>query len=300
MELFISIFIISTASYLLASTAGLFSEKSGVVNIAIEGMMIMGALTYSLFLKTTDPNSDHSYMQYIALIAVMLVGIIFSLILSLGAVTFMGDNIIVGTAINILAPGLAILITKALNNGNELIKLGNYQDMQVFGKSGHFYIFLAISFLIIIATWFVFNKTKFGLRIKAAGENPNALAAAGVNVNKIRYQSLMISGALAALAGAFAVNIVNTFTGNMNGMGYIAIALLIMSQWNILYIPLSSLLFSIIYALSYSYLTLSFLQDVPKIIFDILPFLLPIITMMIFKSKGAPNSLGKPYNKEQR
>ncbi len=298
----LGVFIVAFSAYLLVSTGGLFSEKSGTVNIALDGMMIMGAFTYGIVLTTLDSTGENAGMQYLALLIVPIVGVLFSLLLAVSTVNFMADHVIAGTALNLMAPAFAMLVL-VMGTGQDFVRWGLYDVIPGTDSfSYHFLAFLAIALVTFAIGYFVLNKTTFGLRLKAAGENPNALAAGGVNVNQIKYAGIMISGALAALGGAIAMPIfANNFLGNVRGMGYMAIAIIIMGQWTMGGIFAGSVLFSALMAFTANYSI--FFPDgsnVPVQVFEMLPFILPIITMMIFKAKQGPNALGEPYNKEQR
>ncbi len=295
------VFIIAFSAYLLVSTGGLFSEKSGTVNIALDGMMIMGAFTYGIVLTTLDPNGENAGMQYLALLIVPIVGVLFSLLLAIPTVNFMGDHVIVGTALNLIAPAFAMLVL-VMGTGQDFVRWSLYDVMEGTDSfSVHFFAFFAIAVVTFIIGYFVLNKTTFGLRLKAAGENPNALAAGGVDVNKMKYAGIMISGALAALGGAIAMPIfANNFLGNVRGMGFMAIAIIIMGQWTMMGILGGTVLFSILMAFTANYGIFFTNESIPKEVIEMLPFILPIVTMMIFKTKQGPNALGEPYSKEQR
>ncbi len=297
----LGVFIVAFSAYLLVSTGGLFSEKSGTVNIALDGMMIMGAFTYGIVLTTLDSTGENAGMQYVALLIVPIVGVLFSLLLAVSTVNFMADHIIAGTALNLIAPAFAMLVL-VMGTEQDFVRWGLYDVVPGTDNfSYHFFAFLAIALVTFAIGYFVLNKTTFGLRLKAVGENPNALAAGGVDVNKLKYAGIMISGALAALGGAIAMPIfANNFLGNVRGMGYMAIAIIIMGQWTMLGILGGTVLFSTLMAFTANYVVFFPQEAIPKQIFEMLPFVLPIVTMMIFKSKQGPSALGQPYNKEQR
>lgn len=287
--------------YIFAAQAGVFSEKSGIINIGIEGMMVFGALMYASILQTFDPtpagNWSNSGYQYLTFFICFITGSLVSLLLSIPTILFSANQVITGTALNIFAFGVTLLIFDSNPGWGGNLSVKEYEDILVGGKSGHILIFLAIAIIFTLISWCIINKTKFGLRLKASGENPNALAAAGVNVNKIRFIAIAISGMFATMAGAMAARFFGSFNGSVRGMGFIAIGILIMGQWTIEGVFISSLLFSAVSAITR---VESIIQTIPREAAFAIQFTLPIITLMIFQSKGAPKAIGKPYNKEKR
>ncbi len=300
-SLILESFIVLWASYMLASLAGLFSEKSGIVNIGLNGIMVMGAMSFSIVMASTQMRDTFGvYTPFIGLIVGGGVGILVSLLFGFFVINLYSDQIIVGTAINIIAAALSIIIIKSIYHQDFI----NFTvDNPAFSSEmiiNVIYIaFLVIAILIMIFCFFIFKNTKFGMRIKASGENPYALETSGVSVNKIRYQSVIISGFLAGMAGAIAMqSMQNNFQGTVNGMGYIAIAILIFGQWKVIGITIGSFVIAILMAIGQYWLTFDI--NFPSEIVNTLPFVIPILVMMVTKTSNAPKMVGKPFKKDER
>lgn len=306
MDTFISfmlLFLAGSASYYLVSTAGLFSEKSGTVNIALEGTMIMGLLAYYLVLSqgfdsnNLDNNMPVFILNLLGWLAAIAIGMLYMMLLAYPTIKYMSNHVITGTALNILAPALSILILHGMGENNLSV------NSLVFGAETNGFIWMFLGFFVIAAailfiSWYVINRTNFGLRLRAAGENPHSLESAGVSVSKTRYQSLAIAGALAGLGGAFAIALFPLFEGAVNGMGYIALAILITGNWTIKGNIMWSTLFAVLVSLTRQYDLLSWLQFVPEEIISMIPFIIPVVALVFVKDSKAPTSAGIPYNKE--
>ncbi|RKX67454.1 MAG: hypothetical protein DRP42_00220 [Tenericutes bacterium] len=217
--------------YSLASSSVLVSERSGTVNISIEGTMIMGAITQLVLLS---PNG--AGMIELGVVGILLsllvagaIGSIFGLLLGIAVITFKGDHVIVGTALNLLAPVLSLMIaitvfgtTSGGNSPPSPLRPGNFDYLSL--------VFMGIGIMVLFGSWFYLAKTKSGLRLKSAGENPYSLETAGVSVSRQRYMALIVAGFLGGMSGAMASHTFTNFQHTVTGMGFIAIAILIFGQ----------------------------------------------------------------------
>lgn len=301
--------------YMIASLSGLFAERSGTINLSINGGMIIGAMSYFLMARGMlyDPNVPE-YMQLELTIPVLLSSVLIGMIggmlitslLSFAAINLKGDQVVVGTAINILAPVISLIAMYAATQEDHL-KAPWYRILPVFGSQTDmptYMIALIIAFIILgiaLLAWLLLNKTRFGLRIRAAGENPNALAAAGVSVLTVRHMAMLISGALAGLAGALAAALapsLSTYYNNVSGMGFIALAILIMGQWRTIWMIIGALAISFLFATMEQYgVTLGNQQFLLKMV----PYLGTVaILPLVSKWSKAPKAVGVPYDKAQR
>lgn len=273
--------------YLIASLAALVSEKSGSVNISIEGTMIFGGTIFVLMMRMAafqPTGSMASFGLYIALIISALGGVVLSAVYSYATVNFMSDQIIVGTAINILTPALGFILIGGIV-GNPEISVGQtnwylYAANDVNGFNISFMTFMLIAIGLIIIFWTLLNKTRWGLRLKSAGENPYALETSGISVAKTRWIANAIVGGLAGIAGGMAVATFLIWGQSVNGMGYIAIAILIFGQWRIEGIAIGSLIMSALFAVVRSN---SFPPSIPREVLNIIPFVLPLVILVFLK-----------------
>ncbi|WP_033161358.1 ABC transporter permease [[Mycoplasma] collis] len=290
----------------LSSLSGLFSEKVGIVNIAIESMIIIGATFYlmlSHLLKTTNP-----WFQIPLFMAASLATGLFALLHGIITIRLKGDHIISGVALNLLAPAIALILLKLVgvsnrfeSNLNELALSSNV--INDWKNIISFKLFLVI-FIFIIAI-VLLNKTKWGLRLKSIGENPQAADVAGINVNSFKWQGVFISGLLAGIAGSIFGQLRGiAFSANAEGLGFLALTVLIMSQWKPSIILVVSILFSLIYSTGLSLSTgqgaFVALKDYGKF-FNALPFFITLIILFATSKKiQMPAALGIPYDKSLR
>lgn len=288
---------------IFGALAGLISERSGVTNIGIEGMMTIGALIFAVFAKSVG-GSWGNWSQIIALLCAGLVGMLFAVLHAFAAVTLKADQIISGVAINILAAAIALFVVQLPGN-NGFIAFNTIYQLPKIGASEFFNMYLLIAIIVIIVIGLALKYTKWGLRHIATGENPNAADAAGINVIKRRYAAVLLSGFLAAMAGAvFTMYASGTFRAVVNGNGFLAIAILIFGQWRVPLITLGAALFAIVETTGarISYQTgVSNWVVTNKELFNTLPFVMSLL-VLVFTSKWskAPKALGVPFNKSKR
>jgi len=285
---------------IFAALGGLFSERSGVVNIALEGLMLIGAFAGVVGAYITGN-------AWIGLLTALAAGLVFALVHAVMCVTFEADQIISGTAINLLAlGGTAFLLVEIFGSGGtsprverfENIRLPLLADIPVIGR-GFFdqSILVYMLYLLVPLTLFVVFRTPFGLRLRATGEVPEAVDTAGVSVTRMRYYGVAISGMLAALGGVYlSMSLLSAFSENMtNGRGFIALAALIFGRWNPIGAAAAALLFGFAQDI-----TLRISQGVvPSEFLNMIPYVLTIVVLAGFGGRAVgPAAVGKPYRKE--
>lgn len=301
MQGFLELFSILFCVLAIGALSGLFSERAGVVNIAINGMMIIGALSFSLIGKSLNEAMGNG-SQILAFIFAGAITAIFSLLHAFACIHLKAQQVVVGTAINVLAAGIALFIV-ILQDGAK-VETGYQQLMEIKSFPLINFIFI-LTVILLVGSWFVLNKTKWGLRHVAAGENPNALEAAGINVFRTRYVAVIISGFLAGIAGGMMVfRLSGMFSGNVQGYGFICLAILIFGQWRIEFIALAAILFATLNTFVARIILYNWVPDSFKTNSDVLrivPFILSIITMIIFSKKSqAPKAVGIAFDKSLR
>ena len=279
---------------LIAAIGGMICERAGVVNIALEGLMTMGAMSAAVCHVLLESSINFSIP--LALLVSALTGGLFSLIHAFASITLRADQIISGTGINLLSNGVTVFICQLIFRMDRSM---NYRMGMRTGFLG-LYPTIWIALGILIISWFVLYKRPWGLRLRAAGEHPHALASAGVNVIRIRYIAVIISGLLAGLAGGCVVltqDIQFTVT-TINGKGFIALAAVSFGRWIPLGVLGSSFLFGMSSALAVNIINIRSLQFLPSEFFNALPYLITLVTLVIFSGKDyAPRSAGKPFDK---
>lgn len=293
---------------IFTALGGIFSENSGIVNIGLEGMMTIGAFAGATAgVLTGNP--------WIAFLIGGIAGGLFALIHAIATVSFNADHTISGVAINLLAPGVALFTSKILFNGsvttptipmenkiprpfNGIFESGSMLDT-IFNTYATTYIALAMIFVV----WFVLYKTKFGLRIRAVGEHPGAADTLGINVSKVRYISVILSGILAGLGGAsMSLAIVSTFRPSLiSGQGYIALAAVIFGKWRPQWAGAACILFGFSTGLTVYLGNPTLGININENLLSMLPYVVTLIMLILFvKTSKAPAALGNPYKKGER
>jgi simple sugar transport system permease protein len=279
---------------LIAAIGGMICERAGVVNIALEGLMSFGAMTAAITHVLLESKIGFSIP--LALFFAALSGGLFSLIHAFASVTLNADQVISGTGINLLANGVTVFVCQLLFRMDRSV---SYMRGMPLGPL-KIYPTLWIALVILAASWFMLYKHPGGLRLRAAGEYPQALAAAGVNVVKIRYIAIIVSGLLAGLAGACVVLTQDIqFTVNViNGKGFIALAAVSFGRWLPLGVLGASVLFGFSSSLAVNIFNIRSLDFMPSEIFNMMPYLITLLTLVIFSGKEyAPRAVGQPYDK---
>jgi simple sugar transport system permease protein len=313
-ELFTSTFLLillfstirSATPLIFAALGGMFSERAGVINIALEGLMLAGAFTaavatYELSLSTNPFLANGA--PYLGFAAGMVVGAIVAFVFAVAVIKFEADQVVTGFAISLLMLGLPAVISSRLYDS-----AGSTQQIAkeylLWNIDNRLSVAAIAAFLLVPACWYVLYKTPFGLRIRAAGENPEAADAAGVNVIRLRYIAVVLSGVLAAAGGAYlSIGQSSFFTRGMTaGRGYIALAALILAKWKPIPVLLSCLFFGFTDALSIQLqgvVKMPSGEDVPVQFIQMIPYVLTIIVLAGFIGLSrAPKALGIPYRKE--
>ena len=242
---------------LIVALGGMFSERSGVVNIALEGIMIMGAFVSILFVFFTQDKIHGQWLLILAILVAGLSGLIFSLLHAYASINMKADQVISGTALNMLAPAVAIYVARMIRSVQQIPFRNQFhiRSVPILGKIPvigpmlfqNAYITTYIGFGILVVSAIVLYKTRFGLRLRACGEHPQAADAVGISVYKIRYTGVMISGMLGGIGGlVFVVPTSTDFNADVAGYGFLALAVLIFGQWKPWRIFYSALFFGIL------------------------------------------------------
>lgn len=301
----LSAFLFLFSMYSMASMAGLLSERSGIINIGIEGTMIIGAVWFALLFNWfTGVVGNVGLSLILSLILSIGLSAAYTQILSVVTINYMADHTIAGTGLNLLAPALAMLFAGVLTgNTSEVPQVDLKWFSQTLSDGGSFsYLAIAmvvISLIILFIGWFVLSKTRAGLRLKASGENPYALETAGVSVNKTKYIAMLFAGALAGFAGAIFV-MDKSFHFTVNGNGFIALGILIFGQWSIVGITIGSALIGILVAIFQNWVTVFGGESQLGYLMNTIPFIIPLLGLMMFKSVSGPAAVGKPFRKDMR
>jgi simple sugar transport system permease protein len=298
---------------IIAALGGIFSECSGVVNIALEGIMVIGAATGIITTLTLTEMGLGGLSPWISLLVAMVVGALFSLFLAVPAILWRADQTVLGVAINMLAIGLAIFVVRVLYNKGQtdfiefrIAKenvpiLSDIPVLRMFFINVQYTSFIAIALAFVV--WFVIFKTPFGLRLRSVGEHPMAADTMGINVTKMRFMGVMLSGAFGGLAGAvYAVTVTTNFSGTtIVGQGFLAIAAMIFGKWNPLGALGAGLFFGFAQALSIIGSNLPVISNVPQVLLLIAPYALTILALAgVVGRADAPKSVGIPYIKGKR
>ncbi|MDR1059017.1 MAG: ABC transporter permease [Treponema sp.] len=279
---------------LIAATGGMICERSGVVNIALEGLMSIGAMTAAATHVFLESSIGFSVPLALLLSAVM--GCLFSLIHAYAAISLRADQVISGTGINLLANGITVFFCQLFFRMDRTLNYRMGMKAWFGGMAPTVYLALIIRAI----SWCMLYKRPWGLRLRACGEHPQALASAGVNVLKIRYIAVLISGALAGLAGGCIVltQDIQFTVSTINGKGFIALAAVSFGRWLPLGILGSSFLFGVSSALAVNIINIKSLNFLPSEFFNALPYFITLITLVIFSGKDyAPRASGQPYDK---
>ena len=329
---------------MIVALAGVFAERSGIINLALEGIMIFGAFIGVLFVRTMQQNmpvfadavrlGNWMTLQGLEIMAMLIaaaLGAIFSLLLSFASINLKANQTIGGTALNLMAPALVLFFVRILANQNTLqmasgdaaswfmIKKSTFgipkkQDIGFLGETFINKVYLAtyICIILFIVLSIILYKTKFGLRLRACGENPQAADSLGINVYKMRYAGTTISGALAGMGGfVYALTTANcTANGDVAGFGFLALAVMIFGNWKPGNIAAASMLFGLFKCIAAAYSSLDINGDgiymltelgISSHLYRMLPYLVTLAVLAFTSKKSrAPKAEGIPYDKGSR
>ena len=301
---------------LIVALGGVFTERSGVTNIALDGMMIMGAFASIFFINQMETQMSGQLLLILAVLIATITGMLFSILHAYASIHLKSDQIISGTALNMFAPAFAIFTARMIqDNGVQQINFNNtfripsvpvLGDIPVIG--GLFfknaYITTYLGFVILILSIIVLYKTRFGLRLRACGEHPHAADSVGINVYKMRYAGVMISGALAGLGGlVFVIPTSTNFNATVSGYGFLALAVMIFGQWKPLRVLFAALFFGLMKTIASAYSVIPILStsNIPSDIYKMVPFIATLIVLAFSsKSSQAPKAVAVPYDKGSR
>lgn len=301
-----------TAPLLIIAIGGLFSERSGVVNIGLEGLMGMGAFLSAYIISITYNDFGNAAI-WIGIMAAALGGGLFSLLHAFASVTMKADQVISGTAINILSTAATVYLARSLTGSANIQIITGFvkQDVPwlsripVIGQLlfHNAYITTFFVFLIVVVSWYCLYQLPFGLRLRACGENPHAADAAGINVLRMRYIGVFLSGVLAGLGGAV---IITTYSGEFSpliysGLGFLALAALVFGKWDPWGVLGAALFFGFAKTVADMSKLFDALKTMPNILFNTFPYVITIIALILFsKNTVGPKAAGEPYDAGKR
>ncbi len=307
----IPIALVYATPIVIAALGGLFSERSGIVNIALEGIMMVGAFIAAAVTVALEPTPAAGWLGVLAAVAA---GVAFSALHAFASIQLRADQVVSGTALNILAGGLTVYLcqiffdqqrTEAFATGLAKISIPGLAGIPALGavlfRNVYPTTFLALA--LVLLTWFVVYRMPFGLRLRACGEHPQAAASVGIAVLRMRWAGVLVSGGLAGLAGAALVltQDIQYTIGSVHGTGFIALACLIFGKWNPFGALGAGLFFGLSQALSIDAKDLAWLHAVPQDFFHLLPYALTVVALVVFSGKSVgPRAAGEPYDPGRR
>ena len=309
---------------MIVALAGVFAERSGIINLALEGIMIFGAFIGVLFVRlmqgsaavlAAQQTGNWVAMQGLELLAMLVaaaMGAVFSLLLSFASINLRADQTIGGTALNLLATAIAVVISKYFSESGSA-KLNYSNKPFLFSIGGlELSVFVPLGIILLIISYVVLYKTRFGLRLRACGEHPQAADSVGINVYKMRYIGTTISGALAGMGGfVYALTTANcSSNGDVAGFGFLALAVMIFGNWRPLNIAGASLLFGLFKCIAAAYSSIDINGDgvywlaeigISSHLYRMLPYIITLLVLAFTSKKSrAPKAEGIPYDKARR
>lgn len=306
--------LVFSTALIFTALGGMYSERSGVVNIGLEGLMVSGAFAAAVATEYAIQAGMGNTAPWIGLIAAAIYGVLVSLLHAVSTITFRADQTVVGVVINIFSLGLALYLTKSLYNGSgqtpqlehvfHKMKIPYLSDIPLLGK-GIFTAYPTTYIVIILAviSYFILFRTPFGLRLRAVGEHPSSADTVGISVTKYRYIGVLLSGALAGLGGAtITLTTTSSFAHNtISGQGFIALAALIFGKWNPLGVVGAAMFFGLAQALRSFTQQFDFAKEIPAEFFYMLPYVLTLVVLAgAVGRSNAPAALGQPYDPAKR
>ncbi len=299
---------------LIVALGGMFSERSGVVNIALEGIMVIGGFISIAFIHIFENRMSGQLLLLLAVIIAGVSGAVFSLLHAFASINLKADQTISGTALNLFAPAFAIFVARMVQGLQQIpfkdtfhiAKVPGLGDIPFLGPLlfQNCYITTYLGIGIAILSEVVINHTRFGLRLRACGEHPQAADSVGINVYKIRYAGVIISGTLAGIGGlVFIVPTSTNFNASVAGYGFLALAVLIFGQWRTKRIFVAAFFFGIMKTFASAYSGIPILKELPisNVVYKMIPYIATLI-ILAFSSRNsqAPRAEGIPYDKGSR
>jgi simple sugar transport system permease protein len=313
MLLLVQYTLIFASVLILVALGGCISERSGVINLGLEGIMVMGAMGGALTMRYLPEGSPAIVIILMVILIAALTGMIYSSLLAVACINFKADQTIVGTALNMLGVAAATVIVKAINtaaNPDDVSSVIQYaipkQALLVNINGFEFNWFMLVTFVALILVYVMLYKTRFGLRLMACGEHPQAADSVGINVYKMRWAGVLISGALGGLGGIVFITAGVSewrFEYGVAGFGFLSLAVMIFGAWHPVKIALAALLFGMFRALSNVYMGFDILAslNIPSQVYNMLPYIISLIVLAFTSEKSrAPKAEGIPYDKGTR
>ena len=311
--LFLQYTLIYASVLIMVALGGMFSERSGVVNIGLEGIMVGGALGGAFVLFILPTTTPPIVLILVTVLVSALTGMVMSLLLAVAAINFKADQTLVGTAMNMLATASATVLVKAYNNsisgGDNVSAIIEYiENRKVFllkVGSLELNVYMFFTVIALIASAIILSRTRFGLRLCSCGEHPQAADSVGINVYKMRYSGVLISGGLGGLGGIIYVSAANSqwnFIYGVAGAGFLALAVMIFGQWNPIRIALAAIIFGFFRAIADAYMGFDVLVQLGSgEMYKMLPYIISLVVLAFSSKKSrAPKAEGIPYDKGTR
>ena len=313
MLLLIQYTLIFSSVLTLVALGGCISEHSGVINLGLEGIMVIGALGGALVMSNLVTALSPALLVIVAILAAIVFGMIYSCLLGVACINFKADQTLVGTAMNLLGTAGATVFVKAMNtamnpdnHSSEISYVAARERFMVNIGGFEFNWFMLLVIVAVVVVYILLYKTKFGLRLMACGEHPQAADSVGINVYKMRWSGVLLSGMLGGVGGLcyiLAGVSLWKFENGVAGFGFLALAVMIFGQWKPLRIAVSALLFGLFRALSNVYGGFDFLAalNIPGNVYNMLPYIISLVVLAFTSKKSrAPKAEGIPYDKGQR
>ena len=302
-----------TVPLLIVALGALYCERSGIVNIGLEGLMIIGSFAGALTIYSLQNQYGTSvWTIYVGLVVAAIAGALFSLLHAFASINLQANQTISGTAINLMAAAVTVFLARNITGSGNIVLTVGLAKKNLAGLSSipvigplffkNSYATTWIVLLILIIFTYALYKTAFGLRLRACGEHPHAASAAGINVSKMRYIGVLTSGALAGLGGAiYLVTIAGEFNGSVAGIGFLSLAALIFGQWKPLGILASTFFFGFATTIANVSQVIPSLATIPPVALKVFPYVVTLIALIVFsKSTQAPKAAGEPFDQAKR
>ncbi len=298
---------------ILVALGGCVSEHSGVINLGLEGIMVIGALGGALVMKYLPAGTSPFVIVILTIMAAIVAGTVYSSLLAVACINFKADQTIIGTALNLLGVAAATVTVKAINiaedpnnTSSEIVYREGRQAFLTDIGGFELNVFMIIAFVVLICIAVMLYKTRFGLRLMACGEHPQAADSVGINVYKMRWAGVLLSGALGGLGGIVYITAGVSqwmFENGVAGFGFLALAVMIFGQWKPKHIAWAALLFGFFRALGNVHSGFDFLKalDLPSGVYNMLPYAVSLIVLAFTSKRSrAPKAEGIPYDKGSR